>query len=68
MMIEGWWDAMFRERLPTTKRADRVTLDNLRSDRAVKRANEAIQQIENESLLERRVRLMERRRKDDMPL
>jgi len=65
-MIVGW-SAIFRQRFPT-KRDDRVDADTLRSDRAVKRANEAIQQIENESLLERRVRLMERRRKDDMPL
>ena len=58
---------MLRERI-SPKRVDRITLDTLRATRSVDRANEAIRQIENESLLERRVRLMERRRKDDMPL
>ena len=66
IMIEGW-GVMFRKSLPT-KRDDRVDADTLRSDSAVKRANEVIRQIENETVLERRVRLMERRRKDDMTL
>ncbi len=58
---------MLRERI-SPKRVDRITLDTLRATRSVDRANRAIEQIENESLLERRLRLMERRRKDDMPL
>ena len=58
-MLEEWT----RERLPS-KRDDRVSLDTLRSGRAVDRANAAIKQIEDESVLQRRVRLIERRRRE----
>ena len=54
---------MMREHLPS-KRDDRVTLDTLRSGKAVDRANAAIKQIEDESLLRRRLRLIERRKQE----
>ncbi len=63
MMVE-WWGEWVRERM-SPKRADRVTLDTLRSGRAVDRANKAIQQMENDSVLRRRLRLIERREELD---
>jgi len=58
-MLEEWT----RERLPS-KRADRVDDDTLRSGRAVDRANAAIKQVEADSVLRRRLRLIERQKQE----
>lgn len=46
------------------KRADRVTQDTQRTDRAVDRANKAVDQMEKDSVLRRRLQLIERQRQE----
>ena len=48
----------------SSKRADRVTHDTQRTDRAVDRANKAIEQMEKDSVLRRRLQLIERRKQE----
>lgn len=49
------------------QRTDRVTLDELRTTRSVRRADAAIAQLEHDSVLRRRVQLMERRMSEKPP-